>query len=1193
MFGFFISYQQGRLLIQQVSKAYNHCQINFILLPDYLISISYFILKETTIFGYQLTEPAIPGMKRIIIFLLLIFLQLFAFSQKEWSNWYSNGKELLTFKNGVAERVTNFITSIPPVPPYENYYHFSYWGNGGISYSDPVTGDMKFIISSRLGYGKNYKDFPNDTFIRSCPDQKSYHIIPFQNDSNKFYVLQFQSAAADLLAQESGLQVRCPNAVGLAYSIVDLSKNGGLGDFVITNMPITGGLTEQITLVRHRNGKDVWIIVHPYGTAQYQAILATDAGFQPPVVSNIGATVTGGFIGSLGNITASHDGKLLAGFRSIAGTGGSGDIELFDFNNASGLLSNYRTLPLQNYISKLQFSPDNSKLYSIGAYKEYGSGAITQWDFNQPDVAASITTVEFIRNSNMYDMQLAPDGKIYVSSFNEYVDDVYRSYLIAIQCPNLPQYACNVNIRAIEIDAPAFPDLVNDFINVPRVPTVPKFSIGNDTSICFGSLTLTAPQGWQSYRWNTGETSRSITVKKAGQYYVLTGSTGFSCPTGYGYINVADKAIKLDLGRDTVLCANTTFPLHLPDSYTNILWANGSTVRDSLIKVDGNIIISANDLNGCYTNDTVNIYYKYYPRAAFGNDTVLCNNEVLKLQLYPVKGFGQIADYTWQNNTKEDTFTVRQPGTYWATVIYDGCTVSDTIKVSYVNGENVGIGNDTTLCAGDSLLLSSSIANAKYLWNTGDTTQNIYVKNSGEYNLRVTNGACTLIDTIKVTFTAKANFSLGTDTAICQNQLLSLAPNTGDGFYLWQDGSVLNNYKVTSAGIYWLKLTQNGCSVADSITVTFKNLPPLNLGKDTGICTNTNLRLNAFNAAIESYTWQDQSTLSYYNASVAGSYAVLVTGINGCQNRDTVLITTVPLPAFNLGNDTLLCNGKSLTLSFNIPGANYLWQDGVTVGQYAITTGGTYWLKVAQQGCSKTDSLIINYKVTPVVKLGNDTTLCEGVTKVLNATNSNAIYKWQDGSSNADFTVKKAGLFFVAVEINGCKAADSIKINYTAKPLFTLGRDTFICKGQAILLKPVLNTAVEYKWQDGSNRSELYVTDTGKYVLTVLNQCGTASNSIEVSRGVCELFVPTAFSPNADTRNDIFKIKYPFPVKKFNMAIYNRYGQKVFETADMQKGWDGNLNGMLQPIGAYIWVISFTDIDGRNKALQGTVMLIK
>jgi hypothetical protein len=162
--------------------------------------------------------------RKIILLLPFILLHLIVNGQKEWSNWYSNGKELLTFKNGSAQRVTDFINPIPTYPPFENLYHFYYSGAGGISYSDPATGDVQFIISSRLGFDKNLKDFPNDKFFRSCPDEKSYHIIPFTNNPKKFYVIQFQSAAADLLAQETGLQVRCPNAVGLASQLSILMK---------------------------------------------------------------------------------------------------------------------------------------------------------------------------------------------------------------------------------------------------------------------------------------------------------------------------------------------------------------------------------------------------------------------------------------------------------------------------------------------------------------------------------------------------------------------------------------------------------------------------------------------------------------------------------------------------------------------------------------------------------------------------------------------------------------------------------------------------------------------------------------------------------------------------------------------------------------------------------------------------------
>lgn len=1133
-------------------------------------------------------------MKKIILLLPLLLLHLLVFSQKEWSNWYSNGTELLTFKNGIAEKVNNFINPIPPVPPYTNIYNFYYNGRGGISYSDPVTGDMKFIISQRLGYGTDYKDFPNDTFIRSCPDQKSYHIIPFHNDPNKFYVIQFQSAAADLLAAETGLQVRCPNAIGLAYSIVDLSKNGGLGDITSINNFITGRLTEQITLVRHANTKDVWIIVHPYGTAQYHAILVTDNGFQPAVASNIGVAVNGGYKTSLGDITASHDGKLLAGCRSLTQNSGSeSDIELFDFDNATGQLSNYRTMPSSGHVTKLQFSPDNSKLYSIAFDDDYGMGMITQWDFNQPNVAASKTVVEALQHASFWDMQLAPDGKIYISSFQESVGNNYYNYLVAIQCPNLQQFACNIEKRAIDISSPAFPDLINDFINVPKVPLVPKFSIGNDTAICFGSLTLTAPTGWQSYKWNTGETTQSITVKKAGLYYVLTGSTGFSCPTGYGYINVTDKAIKLDLGKDSGLCANTSYHLHIPASYTNILWENGSHARDSVLYGGGNTIIAADDVNGCYSNDTINVYYKYDPKAAFGKDTVLCNSETLTLQLQPYKVFSQGAIYTWQDNSTDDHFVVNKPGTYWGKVSYAGCAVSDTIQVSYISAQQVSIGNDTTLCMGDSLLLTSSIANAIYRWSTGETGRSIYVKNSGDYRISVTNGSCTVMDTIHVSFNAKPIVSLGNDTTLCERTSLQLTPAAGYGNYLWQDGSTGNRFTVTKAGTYWLKFSDNGCTVVDTIYVSFKNLPTLDLGKDTGFCSGSTVKLNAFDSSIQSYTWQDRSILSSYVAAATGNYSVTVTGTNGCKNQDTVLLTMLPQPVFSLGNDTAICDGKVLSLQANNAGASYLWNDGSTGNQFFVRSPGTYWLSVNDKGCSKTDSIAVSYKQNPVVQLGNDTTLCEGVTKVLRLTNTNAVYQWQDGTSRDNFVVRQAGWYFVSANILGCSVSDSIHINYTPKPVFTLGRDTFVCKGQSILLSPSVNIVAAYAWQDGSNASFYNAADTGKYILTLTNECGTATSSVIISQGICQLYIPSAFSPNGDNLNDIFRLKYPFQVKKFKMVVYNKYGQKVFEAADMLSGWDGTYKGEQQPLGGYVWLISLTDIDGRDKTVKGTIMLVK
>ncbi len=139
----------------------------------------------------------------------------------------------------------------------------------------------------------------------------------------------------------------------------------------------------------------------------------------------------------------------------------------------------------------------------------------------------------------------------------------------------------------------------------------------------------------------------------------------------------------------------------------------------------------------------------------------------------------------------------------------------------------------------------------------------------------------------------------------------------------------------------------------------------------------------------------------------------------------------------------------------------------------------------------------------------------------------------------------------------------------------------------------MLNTAVDYLWQDGSTLPNYTVTSAGVYSLKASNKCGTLTSSIKITTGVCKLIMPSAFTPNGDGFNDLFKVKYPFPVQRFDMVVYNRWGQKIFETEDITQGWDGTLNGQLQPPGAYIWIISLIDDQSVSQAAHGTVVLIR
>ena len=266
--------------------------------------------------------------------------------------------------------------------------------------------------------------------------------------------------------------------------------------------------------------------------------------------------------------------------------------------------------------------------------------------------------------------------------------------------------------------------------------------------------------------------------------------------------------------------------------------------------------------------------------------------------------------------------------------------------------------------------------------------------------------------------------------------------------------------------------------------------------------------------------------------------------------------------AFTLGNDTTLCEGQTITYNFIIDSALYQWNTGSTSNKFTIDSAGTYILTITKGNNSFSDTISVRYNPSPSVYLGNDTILCEKDSLELNATNNNSTYRWQDGSTAPTYNISKAGKYFVTVDMNGCSNSDTITVSYKTRPVFSLGNDTTLCKGQTLLLHPAITDATSYLWQDGTHLPDYLVTDTGNFHLEVSNECGVTSDVIKVSEGICELFVPTGFTPNRDGLNDVFRVKYAQSFKQFHMAIYNRWGEKIFETELATSGWDGTYKAL-------------------------------
>jgi gliding motility-associated-like protein len=387
----------------------------------------------------------------------------------------------------------------------------------------------------------------------------------------------------------------------------------------------------------------------------------------------------------------------------------------------------------------------------------------------------------------------------------------------------------------------------------------------------------------------------------------------------------------------------------------------------------------------------------------------------------------------------------------------------------------------------------------------------------------------------------------------------------------------------------------NGVTATGTVHLTALPTPNVYLGSDTVLCTGSILYLSVPLQPGYTYVWSDNSTGYSFNVTKAGVYSVKVTNQYGCYVSTSINVLFKPTALFSLGNDTTICNGRELQLQPTpMLQGSYLWSNGSTTQSLIIHSPGVYWLKITDSGCVKRDSIRVIYNPNPLVSLGLDTGICAGQTLLLDATNNHSVYTWQDGSSNPTFTVSKPGTYSVKVAKNGCDTSVQVTVSYITKPIVDLVKDTMICVSQEFILDAEYPYS-SYRWQDGSVQPRFTVTKAGTYTVQVTDNCGTSrdSTTVRFEDCACRFFVPNAFTPNGDGRNDIFLPKYQCLISNYELKVYNRLGQLIFRSDNASIGWDGSYGGHQQPSDTYVWELDYTDkLTGKGMHKNGTIILI-
>lgn len=239
-----------------------------------------------------------------------------------------------------------------------------------------------------------------------------------------------------------------------------------------------------------------------------------------------------------------------------------------------------------------------------------------------------------------------------------------------------------------------------------------------------------------------------------------------------------------------------------------------------------------------------------------------------------------------------------------------------------------------------------------------------------------------------------------------------------------------------------------------------------------------------------------------------------------------------------------------------------------------------------------------------------DTTICGNVNLTLDAGNAGnpiAKYLWTPGNQRTQsINVNTPGTYGVSVytvddysyNCNGCVACDSVYqqavVKLGARPVVDLGPDRLICNDFAVTLDAG-DDGTEYTWSNGETGRTISTSIAGTYTVSVKNADGCVASDVINLKDSCPMyiFMPDAFTPDANNLNDALKWVGNMKMTKFSMKIYNRWGQKVFETKDPLAAWDGFYKGKEAPEGVYAYLIECIDTNAIRHVLKGNITLLR
>jgi gliding motility-associated-like protein len=696
-----------------------------------------------------------------------------------------------------------------------------------------------------------------------------------------------------------------------------------------------------------------------------------------------------------------------------------------------------------------------------------------------------------------------------------------------------------------------------------EVLPLPKPDLGPDLNLCAGSTTLDAKVTLDSshYFWFQNrkflpkDSLRTLTVKQSGNYAVLVESRG--C-VGIDSVKVTlAQAKALDLGADTLICAGSPIVLDASNAAgtgSTFLWSTGATTAKITVSTAGTYSVTVTTPIGttsCKISD--NVIVRIRPRTSFS--------------INRTQPTGCTA-----NDGAIQLLTFSPPGTYSFIWFKNGVQIS--------GATSNGISNIT---AGSyKVTIRSSL--------TCDTTVSIILNALGTPNALIT------LSPTPVTCISDGAINIKVDTLSPFRPINFILREKGTNEVVISQGAMSSifvskgKYIIRGfiAGTYYIEFVDNsGCKfisndiVLNKISRTDISLLPAPTGK----CEGEKITLSPLNYTDGSIKWSTGATTLNIDVTQTGLYTVTITSTDGkCISTAKTQVTFKVSPKVSISAPSRLCLTPNPTQLVGSPSGG-IWQGSNvnSTGVFSASAIGVYAIKyqLTQNGCTGVADREITVLDAPIISLGPDKSICRSANDFIGVSSeTNVTYRWSSGETTPTILPERAGRYILTATKGLCRNSDTVIVNILPTPFISLRSEIPLCVPASIPVRIDAGGGVglTYKWQPtGETTRQITVSTVGTYSVVVTNTygCSTPAQTNVIDRCDPAILVPDIFTPNGDKLNDDFQV-FHFYIKDYDLKIYNRWGELIFTSKNVDDRWDGKYKGVLVKPDSFAWVITYT-----------------